>query len=96
MRLPEEVRSLRSKELVVHVVAVGHAEWWVLRKHDKEDNTDGEEVDNLTLVWVLVENFRGHVSGCSDDRPVEAASITSFERACESEINDLNVVILVQ
>jgi hypothetical protein len=68
----------------------------VLSKHDKEDDTAREKVDNLTLVWMLVENFRGHVSGCSDDRPVEAASITTFERACEAEINDLNVVILVQ
>ena len=27
----------------------------------KEDYTEGEQVDNLTLVWLLIEDFRSHV-----------------------------------
>ena len=96
MGLPEEIRSLSCQKLVVHVIAVGHGKWWVLGEHDEEDDTAGKEVDNLSLIWGLIENLRSHVSWSSDDRSIESASITTLKWACESEINDLDVVIFVE
>ena len=59
MGLPEEIGSLSGEKLVVHVVAAGCCERWVLGEHDEKDNSASEQVNDLTLVWSLVKNFFG-------------------------------------
>ena len=58
---PEEVGSVCSKALVLFVIPDGHFEGLFARVQVKEDYTEGEQVDNLTLVWLLIEDFRSHV-----------------------------------
>jgi len=63
--------------------------------HDEKDNGCGEEVGHLSLVWLLLEDFRSHVAWRSDDRLVESASISAFKRACEAKVDYLQIVIVV-
>ena len=64
--LPEEIASVGGQQLVVVVLLIGHAEGWVTRVEDEENHTEGEEVDDLTLVGLLLENLRSHVAWRAD------------------------------
>lgn len=89
MCLPEEICPVRCKKFEVYVLRPRHLEWWMLCKHDEQDNGCCEEVNDLTLIWLLFENLRGHVSWCSDNRSVKSATISSFKRACEAKVDYL-------
>ena len=96
MSFPEKIGPICGDKLVVHVVAVCHLEWWVLSKHNKEDNTASKEVNDLTLIRLFLEDFRCHVAWCSNHRSVETAAISSFQRAREAKIYNFDVVVLVE
>jgi len=32
---PEKIRSICGEKFVVHVITVGHLEWWMLGQHDE-------------------------------------------------------------
>ena len=94
--LPEEVGSVGGEKLVVVVLLVGHGEGWVTGVKDEEDDTKGEKIDNLSLVWLSGENLWGHVTWGTNDRSVSSGAIATLKRASEAEIDDLNVIHLVE
>ena len=96
MCFPEKIRSICGKKLVVHVITVGHLERWVLSQHDEEDNSASEQVNYLSLVWLLVKNLWCHVSWSTNHRPTETCSVSSFKWACESKIDKFHVEILIE
>ena len=93
---PEKIGSICGKKLVVHVITVGHLEWWVLSQHDEEDNSASKQVNDLSLVWLLVKNLWCHVSWGTNYRPAETGSISSFKWACESKIDKFHIEILIE
>ena len=62
----------------------------------EENDSEGEEINNLSLIRLSRENLWCHVSRSTDDRFVGTRSITSFKRACKAEIDDLDIVHLVE
>ena len=94
--LPEEVGSVGGEKLVVVVLLVGHGEGWVTGVKDEEDDTKGEKIDDLSLVWLSREDLWGHVTWGTNDRSVSSRAIATLERASEAEIDDLNVIHLVE
>jgi len=94
--LPEEVRSVSGKKLVIVIFFVGHSEGRVTGVQDEENYSEGEEINNLSLIRLSRENLRCHVSRSTDDRFVGARSVTSFKRACKTEIDNLNIVHFVK
>lgn len=94
--LPEEVGSVRGEQLVVVVLLVGHAEGWVSRIEDEENDAKGKQVNDLTLVWLLGQNLRSHVAWRADLRSVGAGAVATFKWASEAEVDDLNVIHLVE
>ena len=93
---PEKIGSICGKKLVVHVITVGHLEWWMLSQHYEENNSTGEQVNYLSLVWLLVKNLWCHVSWSTNHRPAETGSVPSFKWACESKIDKFHVEILIE
>jgi len=93
---PEKIGSICGKKFVVHVITVGHLEWWMLSQHDEEDNSTCKQVNNLSLVWLLIKNLWCHVSWSTNHRSAETGSISSFKRACESKIDKFHVEILIE
>ena len=96
MRLPKEVRPVSSQELIVAIVLAGLRKGWVARTHGEEDDTKGEQVDDLALVWLLHEDFGGHISRRADLRAIDARAIAALERACEAEVDNLDIVVFVK
>ena len=95
MSLPEEVGSVGGEQLVVVVFLVGHAERRVSRIEDKENDAEGEQVDDLTLVRLLGENLRSHIAWCADLRSVGAGAVATLKRASEAEVHYLYIIEFV-
>ena len=62
MRLPEDVRAVRRKKLVVWIVRSCGFKRWMARVQDKQDDTKSKKIDDLALVRLLCMNFRSHKS----------------------------------
>lgn len=54
VHLPEKVSSVRGEQLIEGVGGLSLGEGWVLGVQDKQNNTEGEEVDDVALVGLLV------------------------------------------
>jgi len=54
VHLPEKVSSVRGEQLIEGVGGLSLGEGWVLGIQDKQNNTEGEEVDDVALVGLLV------------------------------------------
>lgn len=94
--LPEEVRPVGGKQLVVGVVLVGHAERRVARVQNEKDHSKGKQVHDLALVGLLLEDLWGHVARGADDRAVGARAIAALKWAGEAEVDNLDVVHFVE
>jgi len=94
--LPEEVGSVSGEELVVVIFLVGHGEGWVTRVQDEENDSEGEEIDDLTLIWLSGKNFRSHVTWGTNNRSVSTRAITALKWASEAEIDNFNVIHLIK
>mmetsp|Transcript_18364 Transcript_18364/g.21664 ORF Transcript_18364/g.21664 Transcript_18364/m.21664 type:complete len:226 (-) Transcript_18364:25-702(-) len=66
------------------------------RSHDEEDDTEGEQVDDLALVGLLGDDFGSHVAGSADLGTVDTGAIAALKRASKAEVDDLDVVVLVE
>jgi len=75
---------------------VGHAERRVTRIKDKENNSEGKQVNDLSLVGLFRKNFRSHVAGGAHLGMIIATSVTAFKGASEAEINDFDIKVFVQ
>ena len=78
------------------VLQVGHVEGWVTGVQHEEDDTEGEQVNNLALVGLLGMNFWGHEAERSDNTAVHTIASTAFDGAGEAEIDNLDVVEFVE
>lgn len=78
------------------VVRVCHVEWGMASIQDEQDNAEGEKVDNVTLVRLLQQNLRGHVSLGSEDSVEITTSVTALDRGSETKISDFNVEFVVK
>ena len=94
--LPEKIAPVGSEKLVVVVLFVGHLEGRVTRVEDEEDDAEGEQVDDLTLVGLLLKDFRSHVAWGSNHGAIEATTVTALEGAGEAEIDNFDVIHFVE
>ena len=68
------------------------------RVHDKEDDSEGKQVNSLALIWLLVRwDLRSHVAYCADIRSISARAIATLKRADRIVVvsKNLNVILLV-
>jgi hypothetical protein len=93
---PEEISAVSRQQFVVGVIRVCHVEWWVTSIQNEQDNTEGEEIDNVTLVRLFQENLRGHVGLGSEDSVEVATSVTALDRGSETKISDFNVEFVIK
>ena len=96
MNLPETVVLVRGQQIVKVIASGGHSEGRSASIHDKEDDAQREQIDHLPTVGRLGQKLRRHVAWRSDLRRVVATSVFTFQLTHESEIDDLDVVVLVQ
>ena len=96
MSLPEQVGSVGLQELVVAIVFTCLRKRRVAGAHDKENDAEGEQVDNLALIRQLGDNLRGHVSRRADLRAINARTIAALNSAGEPEIDNLDIEVLVE
>lgn len=89
---PELLRSVRGNQLVVRILHIGHVKRWVACIQDEEDNSEGEQVNNLTLVRLLGVDLRGHEAKGADDGAIHSRSISTLDWASETEVDDLHIV----
>ena len=68
----------------------------MLGHHNKQNDSTCEEINYLTLIWLLFKDFRCHISWCANYRSVEAATVSSLKWTCEAEIYDFDIVILIK
>jgi len=93
---PELLGAVRGDQLVVRVFQVGHVEGWVTRVQHEEDDSEGEQVNDLALVRLLGMDLWGHEAEGSDDAAVHAVACAAFDGAGEAEIDHLHVVEFVE
>ena len=96
VRLPEEVGPVSGEELVVVVVLISSGEGRVAGVQDEDNDANGEQVNNLTLVWLLGQDLGSHVAWGTDARSVRTRAITALQGACEAKVDDFNVIELVE
>ena len=94
--LPEHVRPVLLQELEIAVVLVRHREGRVARVEDEEDDCEGEQVDNLTLVRLSCQDLGSHVPRCANLRRVGSGAVTTFKRTRETKVDNFNVVVFVE
>jgi len=58
---PKSVEIILSQQIIVRIVRLGIAEGWTLRDDGEEDDSGGEKVDFLSLVFAAEMNFGRHV-----------------------------------
>ena len=88
MGLPEDVVFLFLEDLVVGVGGGGLLEGRVACVHDEQNHSRGENVNALTLIF-LVGDLRGHVSLSAQLGPEHSGAVLALEQAGEAEIRDL-------
>ena len=93
---PELLGAVCRDKLVVGIFHVRHVEGWVTGIENEKDDTEGEQIDDLTLVRLLGMDLRGHEAEGTNDGAVHTISRSAFNGAGESEINDLNIVALIK
>jgi hypothetical protein len=96
MVLPKQVGAVSRQQLVMGVVGVCHVEWGMTSIQNEQDNSEGEKIDNVTLVRLLQENLRCHVGLSSKDSLEVATSVTTLDRCSETKISDFNVEFVVK
>ncbi len=57
---PELLAAIRGDQLVMRIFHVSHVEGRMAGIQDEEDDTEGEQIDNLALVRLLGVNLRSH------------------------------------
>lgn len=65
------------------------------RPHDKEDYSEGKQVDDIALVSLAINDLRSHVPRGANLSAVEARAIATGQRARKAEVNDLDIIVLV-
>ena len=60
--LPEKIDSVVVDELVVAVFGACSLEGRMSSVHGKEDDSEGEDVSNMALVWLSGQDFRCHIA----------------------------------
>jgi len=93
---PEEIRTVSGNELVVGVVVGGLFERRMTGVEDEENDAEGEQIGNLALIGLSFEDFGAHVARSSNKGRVVARSVTTFERAGKSKVDNFDVVVFVK
>ena len=62
MGFPELLFTIRGEELIVWIVLLSLAEGWMASIEDKKEDAKGEDIDQLTFVGLMCENFRCHIA----------------------------------
>lgn len=94
--LPEEISPVGRDELVVRIAWVRTVEWGVAGVADEQNNSEGKEINHVALVWLLQQDFWGHVGLRAKHGLEEAAAVASLYRSSEAEVRDLHVEVLVK
>lgn len=50
---PELLRAVRSDQLIVRILQVGHVERWMTGIQDEENDSEGEKINDLALIGLL-------------------------------------------
>ena len=93
---PELCGAVRRQQLVVRVVNCRAIERWVTCVQNEEDDSEGEEVDNLALVGLLSVNLRSHEAERADVGSVHAGVFAAFDGASKTKVDDFDVVHFVE
>lgn len=95
MSPPEDVGSVSSNTSVEWVLWLGGCKWWMLSYHDEKDDTSGEKVDGLSLVWLLKMNFWSHIVQGTELGPQISKSISTRDWSCKAKISDLHDELMI-
>ena len=93
--LPEVVGAILMKVLVVIVVFGGAFEGWMTRVKSEENDSEGEDVGNLTLVGLSLSDFWCHVGLGATVVCGQSSTILTSGVASKSKVGDLKVKISV-
>jgi len=96
MLLPEQIHPALADEPVPFILVVGDGEGSLTRGHVEQDDAEGEQVNDLSLVWHGVNEFRRHIAHGADSGGVEAISIASLNRACKAEVDNFYIELIGQ
>ena len=61
VELPEEVSPVGCQQLIERVGGICLGEGWMLSIQDEENHTKCEQINNVTLIWLTIQNFWRHV-----------------------------------
>ena len=96
MRLPESGGAVSRQKLVVRILTCRAIERWMASVQDKEDDTECEKVYDLALVRLLSMDLGSHEAKRTYVGAVHTVAGAAFNGACESEIDDFDIVELVE
>lgn len=63
---------------------------------DEQNDTEGEQIDAVTLVGLLSDQLGCHIGSGTEDGPEEARAVTSLHRCSKAEVSESDVVLVVK
>lgn len=94
--LPEQIGSVGHQQLVMGVGRVGLGEWRVTSIQNEQDDTEGEQINLVTLVGLVHNQLGSHVGNCSQAGVEIAGTVTTSHRCSETEVSNLDVELLIE
>ena len=89
MGLPENVTAIRGQAFKEWIIIRSCAKWWMASVEDKEDDTEREDIGHLTVVRLISDNFRSHISWSTNHFTISTRVIFSLG---STKVYDLNIV----
>jgi len=86
MSSPEDVSSFTCDTSIEWVLWLGGGKRWMLGNHDEKDDTSGEKVDGLSLVWLLKMNLWGHIVQGTELSLQRSTAISTSNWSCKTKI----------
>jgi len=91
MLIPKEVGPIYRQAFVVNIVGSGLNEGRVLGNHDEQDDSCGENVNRLAIVFLPQVDFRGHVPHSATVSLKIPRAISARHRGRVSEVSQFQI-----
>lgn len=95
MLLPEQIFPVKNKKLVKSVLWNGKVKRAQPTVQVKEDHCSRKQINNLSLIKLVIMNLWRHVRPCTNIWRQKAATISSDRRSSITKISYFDIVVFV-